>query len=273
MLLSRRQALTLGAAVAGGGLSAMLGGCSGGLDLPGGIDVPGGPRPRSTPVPASSLPQRATVAGARLVYEPTRRAAPLRIEPGFAGRLDAWLTDLQARLGANPVATLWGYGAWTPDDGDPSWHHAGRALDISSLRDGAGAVIVSARHDLWRAESAASVARRERAYWRLAASLHKHFDHVLTYLYDQAHRNHLHVDDGRSGADQSDFWRGSRVQVQAVQAMLTHVWGRGTPTTGDFDGATADACREVLDGLGVGGSLTDGRRQWQAFLNATTARA
>ena len=94
---------------------------------------------------------------------------------------------------------------------------------------------------------------------------------MLTYRFDAAHANHIHVDNGMSGAGRSTFSGRSRVQNQAVQAICQYIWSLPAPDTGRWDAATRDAVRTVLEGLGVRGSLTN-QEVWQEFLHASVAR-
>ncbi|HET8988519.1 MAG TPA: hypothetical protein VFN43_08420, partial [Humibacillus sp.] len=95
-----------------------------------------------------------------------------------------------------------------------------------------------------------------------------------TYLFDAAHANHIHVDIGRFGPEQPRLIRRSNAQVQAVQAMCRHVWGRGeVEITGDYDDVTRDATTRILEQVGGPGELADSREAWQAFMVATMQRA
>lgn len=231
-----------------------------------------GPRPSPTAVAASDLPTHRHLGGARLVYEIDGRATTLRIEPGFAARLDASLRSHWRAAGWATPARLTSYGTWIAAEGDAtSWHHAGRAFDVGRVRSADGTHLASCRYDLWRTTSGASRRAAERAYWALAATLHRDFAFVLTYLFDEAHHSHIHVDDGLSGDGRSSFDRGSRVQVHALQAMCRHIWGHDLSITGRWDGPTREATGAVLDRIGVGGRLAsdDG---WRAFLTATARR-
>ena len=96
---------------------------------------------------------------------------------------------------------------------------------------------VSCRYDQWRTTTGPELRRALRDYWALAASLHRHFAYVVTYLYDTEHHNHIHVDNGRSGSGRSEFDPGSITQVQAMQAIATYVWDRPTDITGRWDAA------------------------------------
>ena len=251
--VSRRRllGLGLGAGVAVG--TTALAGCTpGGSSWPDLPDV--GRRESPTCVARSTLPRYARLADLPLVYEVGQRRSEFAIEPGFAGQLEAWVTDLRDLTGWR-IDQLWTYGTWT-DGGDAcdSWHNAGRAFDLSRLRL-EGRTFVSARYDLWRDETGADLARAQRAYWALAASLHKHFAYVLTYRYNAQHHNHLHVDNGRSGAEPSSYSSRSQAQVQAVEGILEHVW----------DGAPLE---RVLADLQLTDSLTD-QPTWSGFLTAS----
>ncbi len=150
---------------------------------------------------------------------------------------------------AQPVARLDTYGSWIDGRGQcDSWHHSGRAFDLAGIRLADGGV-VSCRYDQWRDAPAAEVEATRRAYWAVAAGLHLRFAYVLTYLYNARHANHIHLDNGRSGPDLSTFRTRSRVQVQAVQAMLTYLWAEPVELTGRWDGPTQDAARRVGDQL------------------------
>lgn len=248
--VSRRRLLGLGLSALG---ATALTGCatdgSGWPDLP---DV--GRRERPTCVARSSLPRYSRLADLPLVYEIGQRRGEFAIEPGFAGQLEAWVADLRDLTGWR-IDQLWTYGTWT-DGGDScsSWHNAGRAFDLSRLRL-EGRTFVSARYDLWRDETGTALAQAQRAYWALAASLHKHFAYVLTYRYNAQHHNHLHIDNGRSGSELSGYTGRSQAQVQAVEGVLEHVW----------DGAPLE---QVLTDLGLTGSLAD-QATWTAFLTAS----
>lgn len=221
---------------------------------------------RATCVDAASMGSFSALRGAELVYEVDDRPTRFRIEPGFAGQVEAWLAEWDELRGA-ATARIGTYGSWLPNDGlCDSWHHAGRAFDVAWLADGSGAV-TSCRYDRWGEDPAPG---QLAAYWALAASLHAHFAYVLTYLYDGAHANHIHVDNSRSGAGRSVFSGSSRVQNQAVQAICTHVWGVPTAVTGGWDRATREAVRTVLADLGVRGGLTTGA-VWQDFLLGSVA--
>ncbi len=264
--LSRRGLLGLGVGLAAAGTG--LAGCA--ADDATGPDLPGLRRAQPTCVRRSSLPRYDRLADLPLVYEVNRRRSEFSVDGGFAGQLEAWLTDLRELTGW-PLRQLWTYGTWT-DGGTAcsSWHDAGRAFDLARLRleDGTD---VSCRYDLWRDASGRGLTWARRTYWAVAASAHQHFAYVLTYLYDAQHHNHIHLDNGRSGAGRSTFSSRSPAQVQAVQGVLTHLWDRPVEVTGRWDAPTREATRTVLSGLEVGDDLTD-QATWAGFLTASTRR-
>lgn len=239
-----------------------------------GCDSTTGPtsRPRATCVAKSSLDTHDSLGPAALVYEEDRRPRTFAFDGDFHAQLVDWLAAWGREAGGlGGVTAIDTYGSWT--DGGAScgsWHNSGRAFDIARLRAG-GATLVSCRQDLWSALDAAQLAAHRRAYWRLAAHLHTRFAYVLTYLFDDLHRNHIHVDNGVSGTGAPRFDTRSRVQNQAVQASCAHVWGQPCAETGQWDAATRRASRAVLERLGRTGDLTRGDN-WHVFMGATAAR-
>ena len=264
--LSRRAVLAGG--VAALAACAPPGGTGGRGDL--------APRRRERPVPVAQndLPFHAELGGAPIHYEITGAATPFPMEAAFAARLDAAFAWHWETLGVGTPAAISSLGTWrpTPEGEDPSsWHQAGRAFDLARILGADGAELVSCRYDQWSGAPPEERAPRERAYWRTAATLHRDFAYVLTYLYDAAHHDHIHVDDGLSGEGRSEFRPGSWVQVHAVQAMCVHVWGRDVAISEDWDRATRRAVGEVLDEAGIPGRLTS-PETWHAFLEATARR-
>ena len=241
------------------------------LDAGRDVAAPPGPRPVPTAAAREDLATFDHLGGARLHYEITGDPVTLSMDPTFAGHLDATLAAHWAAAGWSTPARLTSYGAWIDhQDGATSWHHAGRAFDVGAVQAEGGTELVSCRYDLWRGAEDAVRRAAEEAYWRLAASLHREFAYVLTYLYDEAHHNHIHVDNGASGTEGSVFRGRSPAQVPDVQAMCRHVWGYDLQITGTFDRDTRAATEEVLDLAGEGGRITT-PEGWRAFLAATAA--
>ena len=258
--LSRRQLL-------GGSLAIGLAGLAGCTPGPGSDPD----RVDATCVARDQLERRRTIAELPLVYEPTGASQAFWLDAAFAGQLDDWATELAQHLGG-PVQRLATYGSWIDGRGRcDSWHHSGRAFDLArvSLTDGR---LVSCRYDQWRTAASPELEASRRAYWAVAAGLHLRFADVLTYLYDERHANHIHFDNGRSGAELSTFSPRSRVQVQAVQAMVSYLWADPVEISGRWDLATRAASRRVLDRLEINADLTDAAEAWHGLLRATASR-
>ena len=266
--ISRRRLLGLGATAWLTSLAGLSGCSVTGLEFP---DQPVD-RGRNSPacVSRATLPRFGKLGSLPLVYEVNRRRSEFAIEQGFAGQLATWLGDL-ADLTGWDLRQLWTYGTWTDGaDSCSSWHNAGRAFDLARLQLDDGQQ-VSCRYDQWRTGPDRTMAAARRRYWALAASAHKHFAYVLTYLYNDRHHNHIHLDNGRSGSAMSSFSTRSPAQVQAVQGLLTHLWDSPVEITGRYDASTRAAIARVLDGLEVSGELTD-QPTWVALLDASTRR-
>lgn len=257
MALDRRALLGL-AAITGLGVA----GCGTGLpDLDG---------ERPVCVARSELAGHDSLGDAPLIYEIDEQGRTFAFDGVFYDRLIDWLGFFRAEAGVE-VAEIRTYGSWT--DGGlecTSWHDAGRAFDIAGLRD-RGRDLVSCRYDHWRTAPAAEQRTAQRRYWAAAASLHHHFADVLTYLFDDRHLNHIHLDNGNTGPELSTFTGRSRVQIHAVQAICTHVWERPVPLDGAWEDPTRRVVAEITDGLGVSDDLGD-VDSWRAFLRASTAR-
>ncbi|MDN5790840.1 MAG: hypothetical protein L0H25_08230 [Micrococcales bacterium] len=268
---TRRSALALGAL----GLAATAGVIGiGGPDFP--VTRPRESRERPVAVSRTALERRRVLGSAAYVYEADGKRAAYYVTDAFGARLDRWLTTWTEHTGLEPDE-IRSYGAWTRGSGG-SWHHSGEAFDLARLTR-KGRDVVSARYDRWRGEPARQVRRRQRLYWRLAASLHTEFADVVTYLYDAAHADHIHVDTGRFGPTGAPrLIERSGVQVQAVQAMCRHVWGRtDVQINGEFDRVTRHATATILREHGGEGGLDaelgDGVQAWRAFMLATVSHA
>lgn len=267
--VTRRGLLGLGASLA---LSSAAGCTVGGAGSGSGDDGLSPPfsRERASCVPRGSLEEHRSLAGAPLIYEPSDGESSFWFEAGFYAALDAWATSLAEGRGSRPVRWFT-YGSWTNGGSRcDSWHNSGRAFDLARVRL-ADETTVSCRYDQWRSGRPAELVRSQRAYWSLAAGLHQRFSYVLTYLYDASHANHIHVDNGRSGAAMSALSTRSQVQVQAVQAICTYLWDEPVELTGRWDATTRRAGQRVLERVGSTGSLDDGFEQWQTFLGASAA--
>ena len=262
-MLSRRRLLTL---LAASGSAAALSAC--GVTTPESEQSSGG----AYCVARGSLDAHRTLGDLPLVYEVNERRSSFSFEPGFYAQLDGWLREYVQASGLPAPDEVRSYGGWTNGGTScDSWHNAGRAFDLAGLRRG-DETLVSCRYDQWQAQSGAALERSLRGYWALAASLNRQFSYVLTYLYNPQHHNHIHFDNGRSGAEPPTLSTRSRVQVQAVQAICTHLWDAPVEITGRWDRATQRAARSALDRAEIADDLDSSDESWWSFLAASVPR-
>jgi hypothetical protein len=225
-------------------------------------------------VPTSTLVQHGAVGGATLYYDDgSPSPAGGLFNENFHSRLVNWRLFYNNNNPWSLLSGIYHLGVLRPGD-DDSWHCAGRALDISRGfgTDAGNATQFSARYDQWKTTTGDTRMFYERRYWAAAASLHYFFRDTLTYRFNTAHHNHIHVDNGQNGINLTTFSTGSGTQVESVQAMLHFIWGysdRQTTWSESVDGAR---CAAVLARIGYGGRITTGQRYWLAFLQATLRR-
>ena len=220
-----------------------------------------GTRPVTCRTP-EALTSFSTLGGAPLRYEITGTQQSFNADPRFIEKLEMWAADWVSVSGLGPLAAVSTYGAHVDKCG--SWHAAGRAFDVGVLTHADGTE-VSCRFDTWGEDPA-----RLRLYWRLAASLAKHFNYTLTYRFDAQHHNHIHIDNGASGYEPFGFNEDSGSHVALVQGVLRWVFGAEVPHDGGFGGATREAARSVQQRFGITQRLATAEG-WAAFLDAATA--
>ena len=246
----RRRAFLLGAAA----LPAAA--CSGPVSLP--IPDVGGVVGCRTP---DSLASFSTLGGAPLTYEVTGAAQSFRADPRFIELLEEWAAGWVSASGLGPLREVSTYGAFV--DRCDSWHAAGRAFDFAELVHEGGTV--SCRYDVWGDDPA-----QLPGYWRLAASVASRFTYTLTYRYNAQHHNHIHIDNGVNGFEAPSFRERSRTQVQLVQGVLRHVFGRDVEASGRYDEQTRSAVRAVQRDLGITVPLSNADG-WREFLTGAAA--
>lgn len=202
------------------------------------------------------------LGAAPLRYEVTGSTQSFNADPRFVEQLQGWADDWVAVSGLGPLAAISTYGAHVDKCG--SWHAAGRAFDFGVLTHEDGTE-VSCRFDQWGEDP-----DRLALYWRLAASLAKHFNYTLTYRYDGQHHNHIHVDNGASGYEQFGFNARSGTHVELIQGVLQCVFKLDVPSRSGFDAATQDAVRSVQRTFGIPQRLAT-PEGWAAFLDAAAS--
>jgi hypothetical protein len=130
------------------------------------------------------------------------------------------------------------------------YHGLGRALDLDAI--------------FWSDKDfiTLSFPTDQRFYLGVEAIIRKHFGTVLNHLYNNAHRDHLHLDD----STEVGFVRSSRARVLFLQAALTYVFNISVIIDGVYGPQTSGAITRTLSIIGVSGSIED-RAVWLAFLS------
>jgi len=202
------------------------------------------------------------IGGQVTYYESTGEPTSFRYDRVFYGRLESWLSR---------------FSLWTP------WHWArpfrlwcrgeGRALDLTriDITDPEERGLVSGfsgRWDVWRNYSGTKYITARTTYWGTVASLHYHFRNVISYLDNEEHHNHVHIDNAVSGAGDSVFATGSRAQTLYVQAVCNYIWGYPTSIDGSFGPQTRRDSSAALARIGFDGDITTQSR-WLTFNKAT----
>lgn len=209
------------------------------------------------------------INGARTVYEVNGALASWGYRPSFHDRLDSWLAFWNANTPSSwpDASRVWGYGAHT-DHRVTEAHNNGRGFDLSRIYTGSTRRF-TARYDQWRTLTGSDLALTRRRYWATSASAHHHFRNVLTYLYNSAHHNHIHIDNLVSGTGNSSFDSGSSAQVQHVQACCRYVWGLPTTIDGIWGSQTSSHSTRVLRAAGVTTGTITTQSRWLAFNRAS----
>jgi hypothetical protein len=267
--MNRRRVFELGAVAATVGLGAAAGTTLGGTfataDAQGTSDF----SVQAVCVNPATLARHSAVGAATCIDEQSKSPATIIINEAFFQQLYNWRNWWQANCPWPWTTELWNLGAYNKRDGTcSSWHEAGRALDFTALKDDVTTIHFWGRYDIWK--DLPNAAAHYRRYWAGAASLHYHFRSVLTYYYNAAHHNHIHIDNGESGTALTTFSSGSKAQVQAVQGICGNIWGYPCGTDGVWDSAVSSAASKVLQRAGRPGSLTDSVNHWRSFLYAST---
>ena len=233
-------------------------------------------------LPAESAEAHGTIRsysgiwGQRTRYEANGNYASFGYRPSFHDRMSHWLYYWNNHTPYRRSIVVWTYGVHT-DHRVSEAHNAGRGFDLTRIyatgSDGNRHLRAFLRHDIWKNYGDADRRRHRRWYWGTSAICHHHFRNVLTYYYNSAHDNHIHIDNLVSGTSNSNFATGSKAQVQHVQACCRWVWGKSTAIDGVWGPQTRQHSHDVLVRIGKGGYLTSSKSHWLAFNTATCRKA
>lgn len=135
----------------------------------------------------------------------------------------------------------------------PGAHGKGRAFDLDGIF-WENRTFVTLHHYVQDA----------RFYLGIESVLRKHFGIVLNYEYNEAHRDHFHIDD----ISPVGFFPGHRSRVLYLQMALTYLFGRQVAIDGLVGPETNGAARELLPELGLASpDAIDTDRELHAKLN------
>lgn len=271
--LSRRGLLIAGAAGLAG---------AGGLILPGQASAaePGQPAPSTEP---AGLPEPGAIApmgmvtrnylgssGCNLAYEPTGNSTSFTFESGFYNQLAAWKEYINDNTPSSWgwASIIYSYGAYVNKEG---MHGQGRAFDIGRIlyRNSDGArQWISMRYDVWGNDANADWWKRR--YWGTAAGLMRRFRHVITYMDNREHWNHIHVDNAIYGELNDCYYStGSSSQTYIVQAACRQVWGLSTGIDGQWGSQTESHSTSVLRRIGRSSGTITNSANFEAFCTAS----
>ena len=104
-------------------------------------------------------------------------------------------------------------------------------------------------------------------YLAIESIFRQHFGIVLNYRYNDAHKDHWHMDD----SSPVDFFTTSRSRVLYLQACLTHIHDHPVVVDGVWGPQTSGETEKVLAELGLASDLQRANT-WRAFLRKTAEK-
>lgn len=101
-------------------------------------------------------------------------------------------------------------------------------------------------------------------YLGIEAIIRRHFGTVLNFLYNKAHRDHFHIDDGTA----IKFSSQSTSRVLFLQAALTHIHDIPVLIDGLYGPQTISATKDALKAIDSSGKI-ENTSTWKKFLLST----
>jgi hypothetical protein len=185
-------------------------------------------------------------------------------DPTFYSTMEVWLNSFNAEpMPLGRFTRIWSDGVYV---NKPGYHGSGRAIDLHYFDTAGTSRAFNADYGVWRNWTGTSLTDVRKRYWAIASSLHFYFTYVLTYLYNQEHWTHIHVDDGVSRGSGTRFDTGLSTQVHHVQAVCTYIWNKPTTIDGLWGPQTLANSNYALSQMGINGSLIQyPDTNWDAF--------
>jgi hypothetical protein len=237
--------------------------------------APDGPA-RDDKVSTLALVTQSEVNNEPTYYEPTGARTSFQYEPTFYSRMETWHQRWRAWTPYHWTVPhrIYCYGVYV---NKPGMHGEGRAFDLARLlitnrNTGQMFLGFNGRYDLWRTWTGEAFTTERIRYWGTLASLHYHFRHVISYLDNSVHHNHVHIDNAISGSGDSSYSTSSTTQTLFVQAVCRYLWGYATGIDGVWGPQTQSHSSGVLAQLGSDGVITTQSR-WQIFCRGSALHA
>jgi hypothetical protein len=171
----------------------------------------------------------------------------------FEDQLDDFIAEIRSETETlyGPLIKIFSAGAYVDKAGR---HGLGRAFDLDAL--------------IWRDHKLVFDQQpvQKPLYLLVQAIATKRFGYVLGYNYDAAHKDHLHVDDGRTVKFRTNF-----SVTNFMQECLILFWNKDIVRDGEWGFFTKTAFQEVLDELGV--SYPPNQNGWREFCDAAIDEA
>ena len=188
----------------------------------------------------------ARYADSRYAYGTRGKPYKFYATEAFERKLEACFDDLWETCPYGQAEVITSAGAYVNKMG---YHGKGRAFDLDAIF----------WHD--RTFITRDYPLQKEFYLGVEAVLRKHFGTVLNYLYNSAHRDHFHVDDGT----EVKFYSASKSRVLFVQAAIVHVFDIPIAIDRDWGNETEGAIDQTFERLTIQGDIQD-RDVWLHFL-------
>jgi hypothetical protein len=165
-------------------------------------------------------------------YGSRGKAMNFHSTPAFQQKLEACFQELWQVCPLGKAEVIASAGAFVAK---PGFHGLGRAFDLDCI--------------FWKDKGFITLhfPMDRRFYLGVDAVLRKHFGTVLNFHFDNAHRDHFHIDDGTS----IGFFPGHKSRVAFLQMALTFLFETPVVIDRDIGPQTNGATREVLERLGL----------------------
>ncbi|WP_020588532.1 extensin family protein [Desulfobacter curvatus] len=172
---------------------------------------------------------------------------------GFETKLNESFEDLWEICSLGKAEVIASAGAYVDK---PGMHAKGRAIDIDALFWSDYALITN------------NYLVQTSFYLGVEAILRKHFGTVLNYLYNAAHKDHFHVDDGT----EVGYSNTSKSKTFFLQAALVNLFEQPISVDGKWGDETSGAVSVVFKGLGIQRDIFD-KNAWLDFLTQAANKA